>query len=180
MYYALGAFVKPSFGTAGSEARATGKRCSVKYALILLSALLVSACGGLTKEQQLDAYNEVVNEFNSAVDQAFKTYESAADAATSEDEGMQALSELYSTYAGAEFSFANALEEIAWTSDLKGPSGELIACSREVYLLQLEVIAATNLDEGNNLADAADAKSKTCDAKVATLIDALDAELVPN
>ena len=152
----------------------------MKYSLILLSALLVAACGGLTKEQQLNAYNEIVAEFNETVDLALKTYESAADAATTEDEGIQALSELYSTYAGAEFSFANALEEVAWTSDLEGPSGELIACSREVYVLQLEVIAATTLEEATNLADAADAKSNSCDAEVEALIDALDAELVPN
>ena len=180
MYHWIDAFDKPAFGTAGSEARTIRKRCFVKYSLILLSALLVVACGGLTKEQQLDAYNEVVGEFNSSVKRAETVYETAIDSATTDEEGTQALSVLYSDYAAAEFLFANKLEAIAWTSDVQGPSSDLITCSREVYLLQLEVISVTNFEEANELADAADAKSATCDAKVAALIDALDAELVPN
>ena len=151
----------------------------MKYVLIVLCALLVG-CGGLTKEQQLNAYNEVVREFNATVKQAEAVYKTASDSATTDDEGTQALSDLYYDYAGAEFLFANKLEAIAWTSDLQGPSSELIACSREVYLLQLDVISVTNFEEANDLADTADAKSATCDAKVAALIDALDAELVPN
>ena len=107
----------------------------MKYSLILLSALLVVACGGLTKEQQLDAYNEVVGEFNSSVKRAETVYETAIDSATTDEEGTQALSVLYSDYAAAEFLFANKLEAIAWTSDVQGPSSDLITCSREVYLL---------------------------------------------
>jgi hypothetical protein len=164
MYYALGAFVKPSFGTAGSEVRATGKRCSVKYSLILLSALLVAACGGLTKEQQGAAYNDAALKSDTVNEEAYAVYESAFDAATTESENLQVLQDLLSAYAGADRQLVEDLEGIAWTSEYVDTSGRLISCINEVYLLEIEALAATEFAEADALADTALEKSSSCDS----------------
>ena len=176
MYYALGAFVKPSFGTAGSEARATGKRCPVKYSLILLSALLVAACGGLSKEQQAAAYNTAAEKYDAAIVEPEATYESAIDAATTDDDGLSALMELYSSYAGISRIFADDLAEVVWTSDVKPVVTRLIDCTNDTYLLEIEVLTASNLEEAIDLSDAADAKQKSCDAIVDEVLAALGLE----
>ncbi len=163
MYYALGTFVRPSFGTAGSEVKATGKRCSVKYSLILLSALLVAACGGLSKEQQASAYSAAAEKWNPATDEAFTTYESANDAATTDDERLIAVTELYSSYAGIDRIFADELAEVQWTSDFKELAEKLIDCTNETYLLEIEVLSAADLQEALDLGYAADEKAESCD-----------------
>jgi hypothetical protein len=162
MYYALGAFVKPSFGTAGSEARATGERFSVKYSLILLSALLVVACGGLTKEQQAMTYSAIADKYNTAIDQAEAVYEAAIDVATTDDDGLLAITELYSTYAGIDRIFADELAESAWSSEFEVQVGNLIDCTNEVYLLEIDVALATELQEAIDLSDVADEKMGAC------------------
>ena len=180
MYYALGAFVKPSFGTAGSEARATGKRCSVKYSLILLSALLVAACGGLSKEQQASAYLAAAEKYNAAIVEPEATYESAIDAATTDDEGYMALLDLYSSYAGISRIFADDLAEVVWTSEFEPTATRLIDCTNETYLLEIEVLAAADLEETIELSDAADAQDESCDPIVDELRAALGLEPSPN
>ena len=179
MYYALGAFVKPSFGPAGSEARATGKRCSVKYSLILLSALLVAACGGLSKEQQASAYLAAAEKYNPAADEYYADYETAfADAAT-DDDRLVAVTELYSNYAGIDRIFADDLAEIEWSSDYASTAERLIDCVNEVYLLEIEVLVATGLQEAYDLADAADQKNESCDVIVDELRFALGLDPAP-
>ena len=162
MYHALGAFVKPSFGTAGSEARATGKRCPVKYALILLSALLVSACGGLTKEQQGTAYNNAAVKYDAAAEEAYAAYKAAYEIVTTDDEGLEAITDLYSSYGGAVFVYIEDLEAIAWTSEFNGNAQSMISCMRETYLLQLEVLSAVDIQEAIDLSEVADEKHESC------------------
>ena len=167
---------KSAFGTAGSEDRTNGKRCFVKYSLILLSALLVVACGGLTKDQQAAAYGAAAEKWNPATDEAFTTYESASEAATTDDERLVAVTELYSSYAGIDRIFADDLAEVQWTSDFKELAEKLIDCTNETYLLEIEVLSAVNLQEAIDLGDAADEKAESCDIIGKELEDALGME----
>ena len=60
----------------------------MKYSLILLSALLVVACGGLTKEQQATAYGAAAEKWNPATAEAEAIYEAASEAAMTDDESL--------------------------------------------------------------------------------------------
>jgi membrane protein required for beta-lactamase induction len=136
----------------------------VKYALILLSALLVVGCGGLTKEQQATAYNDAALKYDAVAEEAFATYETAFDAATTDSEDLIVLQDLFSAYAGADRKLADNLEAIEWTSEYVGTLRRMINCINEVYLLEIEVVAATSFQEANDLADVALEKSSSCDA----------------
>jgi hypothetical protein len=162
MYHLIHAFDKPAFGTAGSEARTIRKRCFVKYSLILLSALLVVACGGLTKAQQGNAYNDAAIAYDEAREEAFTTYETAWDASTTDDEGLVALTVLYARYADATSTYRETIEAIKWTPEFIETAQSMITCMREVTLLQLEVLTATDTQGALDLSDTADAKSNVC------------------
>ena len=162
MYHWIDAFDKPAFGTAGSEDRTNGKRCFVKYSLILLSALLVVGCGGLTKDQQANAYNNAGLKYDAAGNEAYADYETAYDIATTDAEGLQALTDLYSSYAGATFVYIEDVEAIAWTSEFNDKAQSMIACMRELYLLQMDVLAAADSQEAFDIAGLADAKEDSC------------------
>ena len=90
-------FLKPAFGTAGSEARATGEGSSVKYSLILLSALLVVACGGLTKVQQGDAYLRAAGKVNAVWKNAGAERQLSVDNSYTESTDLEAITNYYST-----------------------------------------------------------------------------------
>ena len=134
----------------------------MKYTLILLSALLVGACGGLSKEQLGTAYNDAAVKYDRAREDAFATYETAWDASTTNDEGLTALTVLYASYADATSTYRETIEAIKWTADFIGPAQSMITCMREVTLLQLEVTTATDIQGALDLADTADAKSNVC------------------
>jgi hypothetical protein len=134
----------------------------VKYSLILLSALLVVGCGLFTKEQQGNAYNNAGLKYDAATEEAFTAYKAAYEIATTDDEGLQALRDLYSSYGGSVFVYIEDLEAIAWTSEFNDNAQSMIACMREVYLLQLEVLAAVDNQEALDLADVADEKHESC------------------
>ena len=151
----------------------------MKYALIVLCALLVG-CGGLTKEQQATAYNTAAKKFDAAVVEVEATYESAIDAATTDDEGLLALMELYSSYAGISRIFADDLAEVVWTSEFEAKATSLIDCTNETYLLEIEVLTANDLQEAIDLADAADAKDKACEPILKELLAALGLKPTPN
>lgn len=136
----------------------------MKYSLILLSAILVVACGGLTKEQQGTAYNDAALKSDAAYEEAYATYGYGFDAATTESEVLQVLHDLFSAYAGASRQLIEDLEGIAWTSDYVDTSARLISCRNEVYLLESEVLAATEFAEADALADAALEKNSSCDS----------------
>jgi hypothetical protein len=180
MYYALGAFVKPSFGTAGSEARATGKRFSVKYSLILLSAFLVVGCGGITEEQLATPYQLAADKNDAAIASAETDYESAMAMAATEIEQLQALADLYSAYAGSDRIFADEIAAIQWTPELVSASEQLITCIDDSYLLQLEVVMSEDLQEALGLADSADDKSTTCTVLAQELGKSLGLQVSPN
>jgi hypothetical protein len=163
MYHWIDAFDKPAFGTAGSEARTNEERCSVKYSLILLSAFLVVACGGLTKEQQATAYGAAAEKWNPATAEAEAIYEAASEAAMTDDESLIAITELYSSYAGIDRIFADDLAEVEWTSEFKNTAEKLINCTNEAYLLEIAVLSAADLQEAIDLSDAADEKVESCD-----------------
>jgi len=148
----------------------------VKYSLILLSALLVVACGGLTKEQQGAAYSTAAEKYNAAIVEPEATHESAIDAATTDDEGYLALLELYSAYAGISRIFADDLAEVVWTSEYEPTATRLIDCTNDTYLAEIEVLAANDLEEAIDLSDAADAKDESCDPIVDELRAALGLE----
>ena len=150
----------------------------MKYSLILLSALLVVACGGLTKEQMGAAYNEASNKWNSSVDEAEAAYNAALDVATTEDQGLQALKNLYSVYAETELAFITDLRAIAWTPEFVDGSEKLITCINDTYLLELKVQDATELQEAIDSAEAALEKDKSCDAITEDLANSLGLELV--
>lgn len=134
----------------------------MKYALVVLCALLVG-CGGLTKEQQATAYNAAANKYDSAVDAANADYDAALDVATTDDEKLLAITDMYSTYAGIDRIFADALAEISWTSDFSVTAERLADCVNETYLLEIEVLAATELQEAIDLAKTADDNDASCD-----------------
>ena len=162
MYHWIDAFDKPAFGTAGSEARTIRKRCFVKYSLILLSAFLVVGCGFFTKEQLGNAYNNAGLKYDAAGNEAYADYETAYDIATTDAEGLQALTDLYSSYAGATFVYIEDVEAIAWTSEFNDKAQSMIACMRELYLLQMDVLAAADSQEAFDIAGLADAKEDSC------------------
>ena len=135
----------------------------MKYSLILLSAFLVVGCGGLTKYQQAAAYGAAAEKWNPATDEAFAIYESASEAATTDDEELIAVTELYSSYAGIDRIFADDLAEIEWTSEFKEMAQKLIDCTNETYLLEIAVLGAADLQEAYDLSDAADEKVESCD-----------------
>ena len=134
----------------------------MKYSLILLCAFLVVACGGLTKAQMGAAYNDAALRYDAVSEEAFAIYETAWDASTTDDEGLEALTDLYSTYSGATFTYVKEIEAIKWTPEFIETSQSMITCMRDVYLLQLEVLAATDAQGAIDLSDTADAKADVC------------------
>ena len=150
----------------------------MKYSLILLSAFLVVACGGLTKAQMGAAYNEAAGKWNPSVDEAEAAYDAALDVATTEDQGLQALKNLYSVYAETELAFIADLRAIAWTPEFVDGSEKLITCINDTYLLELKVQDATELQEAIDSAEAALKKDKSCDAITEDLANSLGLELV--
>ena len=138
----------------------------MKYSLILFSALLVAACGGLSKEQQASAYSAAAEKYNPVADEIYAEYEAAVAAATTDDDRLLAITEMYSSYAGIDRIFADDLAEVQWSSDFANTAERLIDCVNEVYILEIDVLMATNLQEANDLADAADQKDESCDVIV--------------
>lgn len=134
----------------------------MKYSLILLSALLVVACGGLSKEQQATAYNDAALKYDAAGEAAYADYETAYDIATTDGEGLQALTDLYSSYSGATFMYVEDLEKIAWTPEFSDDAQSMITCMQELYLLQIDVLSASDNQEALDISDVADAKEESC------------------
>jgi len=133
----------------------------VKYALILLCALVVG-CGGDAKEQQATAYNLATDRYDAAISAADAVYVSAMAIATTEIEQLEALAELYSTWAGSERNFVDELVAIEWTEEFAQSSANLVACIDDAYLLELEVVMSEEYQEALQLADVADEKSSSC------------------
>ena len=134
----------------------------MKYSLILLSAFLVVGCSFFTKEQQANAYNNAGLKYDAAGNEAYADYETAYDIATTDGEGLQALTDLYSSYGGAVFVYIEDLEAIAWTSEFNGNAQSMISCMRETYLLQLEVLSAVDIQEAIDLSEVADENHESC------------------
>ena len=134
----------------------------MKYSLILLSAFLVVACGGLSKEQQGTAYNDAAIKYDLAREEAYATYETAWDASTTDDEGLTALTVLYGRYADATSTYRKTIEAIKWTPEFIETAQSMITCVREDTLLQLDVLTATDTQEALDLSETADAKSNVC------------------
>ena len=151
----------------------------MKYSLILLSALLVVACGGPTKEQQASAYLAAAEKYNPAADEFYADYEAAFDSAATDDDRLFAVTELYSNYAGIDRIFADDLAEIQWSSDYAGTAEQLMDCVNEVYLLEIEVLMATDLQAAYDLAEVADQKDESCDVIANELRAALGLDPVP-
>jgi hypothetical protein len=82
--------------------------------------------------------------------------------ATTEIEQLEALAELYSTWAGSERNFVDELVAIEWTEEFAQSSANLVACIDDAYLLELEVVMSEEYQEALQLADVADEKSSSC------------------
>ena len=134
----------------------------MKYSLILLSAFLVVGCSFFTKEQQANAYNNAAVKYDAAAEEAYATYKAAYEIATTDDEGLQAITDLYSSYGGAVFVYIEDLEAIAWTSEFNDKAQSMISCMRETYLLQLEVLSAVDIQEAIDLSEVADENHESC------------------
>ena len=134
----------------------------MKYSLILLSAFLVVGCSFFTKEQQANAYNNAGLKYDAAGNEAYADYETAYDIATTDGEGLQALTDLYSSYAGRTFVYIEDVEAIAWTSEFNDKAQSMISCMRETYLLQLEVLSAVDIQEAIDLSEVADENHESC------------------
>ena len=76
----------------------------MKYALVVLCALLVG-CGGLTKEQQGDAYLGAAEKVNAAWDNAEVKYRSAIENSYSESTDLEAITNFYSAGSAADLDF---------------------------------------------------------------------------
>jgi hypothetical protein len=152
----------------------------VKYSLILLSAFLVVACGGITKGQLATSFQLAADKSDAATTSAETDYESAMAMATTETEKLQALADLYSAYAGSDRIFADEIAEIQWAPEFVSASEQLITCIDDSYLLQLEVVMSEELQEALGLADSADEKSTTCTALAQELGKSLGLQVSPN
>jgi len=139
MHDSINAFGNPAFGTAGSEARTNRERCSVKYSFILLSALLVVACGGLTKEQQGDAYLGAAGRVNAAWDNAEVEYRSAIENSYTESTDLEAMTNFYSTVSAADLDFIKDPQAVKWSDVYSDTAGRLISCMNELYVIERNV-----------------------------------------
>lgn len=162
MYDSINAFYKPAFGTAGSESRTNRERCSVKYSFILLSALLVVACGGLTKEQQGDAYLGAAGRVNAAWDNAEVEYRSAIENSYTESTDLEAITNFYSAGSAADLDFIKDLQAIKWSDVYSDTASRLISCINELYIIERDVMILTDLQAAINQANKADEKNQNC------------------
>ena len=158
-------FLKPAFGTAGSEARATGEGSSVKYSLILLSALLVVACGGLTKVQQGDAYLRAAGKVNAVWKNAGAERQLSVDNSYTESTDLESITNYYSTGSAADLAFIKDLQVIEWSDDYSDTASRLISCMNELYVIERDAILATDLQTAIDQEKKADEKKQNCRRK---------------
>jgi hypothetical protein len=151
----------------------------VKYALILLCAMLVG-CGGDTKAQQATAYELATDNYDAAISAADEVYVNTMAIASTETEQLEALVDLYSTWAGSERIFVDELAAIEWTAEFSESSANLIACIDDAYLLELEVVMSEDYSEALQLADEADKKNVSCNLLAQELGKSLGLQLGTN
>ena len=133
----------------------------MKYALVVLCALLVG-CGGLTKEQQGDAYLGAAGRVNAAWDNAEVEYRSAIENSYTESTVLEAMTNFYSTVSAADLDFIKDLQAVKWSDVYSDTAGRLISCMNELYVIERNVTSVTDLQAAINQANKADEKNQNC------------------
>jgi len=122
----------------------------------------VVACGGLTKEQQGDAYLGAAGKVNAAWDSAWAERQLAVENSYTESTDLEAITNYYSAGSVADLAFIKDLQAIEWSDSYSNTASRLISCMNELYVIERDVILRTNMQAAIDQANKADEKNQNC------------------
>ena len=124
------------------------------WGLLILVSVFIAGCGGLTKQEQADAYLVAANQFNAGL--------ADLNASSEPDLELFYLHDYAGRMSELVLEFVTDIKAIEWTNDYSETAKRLAACDSTQYELLREVTRSTNVDAARIAWDEAEAQWLDC------------------